>query len=89
MFTGWCNFLYKYYKLFNNFLLKPTFKIRMGGPWVLHNVGGVMEYDLYVDWSDLDRLQYRISGMHTSDNDLHRIVCCILDDIYELWNNDM
>jgi hypothetical protein len=43
-----------------------------------------MEYDLYVDWSDLDRLQYRISGMHTSDNDLHRIVCCILDDIYEL-----
>jgi Txe/YoeB family toxin of Txe-Axe toxin-antitoxin module len=61
----------------------------MGRPWVLQNVGGVIEYDLYVDWLDLDRLQYKFSGMHTRVNDLHRIVYCILDDIYELWNNDM
>ena len=61
----------------------------MGGPWVLPNVGGVVEYDFYVDQLDLDRLHHRIIGMHTRGNGLHRMVYYILDGIYELWNSDM
>jgi hypothetical protein len=39
---GWCQLLYKYYGLFDDFLLKSNFKIRVGWTWVLLNVGGVV-----------------------------------------------
>jgi hypothetical protein len=43
-----------------------------------------VEYDFYVDRSDLGRLQHIISGMHTRENYLGRMVYCILDGIYEI-----
>jgi hypothetical protein len=43
-----------------------------------------MEYDFYVDQSDLDILHHIISRMYTRGNGLHWMVYCTLDGIYEL-----